>query len=97
VRGLVVHVLIDILHVTSLVYSNSLLATLNSRSRIREALNDPVSIELSGSLSHKDNTPQVSRRGLGSNRTASPLGSLSFAKKADTDHPFGVNTQLDDE
>jgi hypothetical protein len=76
---------------TSPVYSNSLLATLNSRPDMRAALNNPVSIELSTSRSYsKKNSPQTTGGGGSgqpggsrSFRSASPLGSLSFTKRGD--------------
>jgi hypothetical protein len=63
-------------HNTSAVYSNSLLATLNSRSRIRDALNEPMSFELSPiGLSSYTRGRDV----LTSHRAATPL---SLAKGA---------------
>jgi hypothetical protein len=71
-------------HILSLVYSNSLLATLNSRSRIRDALNEPISLE----LPHWSLSPHTSgKNGSASDYVASPLSPLSFAKRADIGEP----------
>jgi hypothetical protein len=67
--------------ILSLVYSNSLLATLNSRGSVRAALKNPTSMEVSGSRSFRQTNG--AKEGHNFNRSASPLGSLSFAKRTD--------------
>jgi hypothetical protein len=62
------------------VYSNSLLATLNSRSRVRAALDEPISVNLPP-ISPSSNTGRKDR--LASNCAEARLGSLCFAERGD--------------
>jgi hypothetical protein len=62
----------------SSVFSNSLLATLNSRSRFRAALDEPISLELP---SMKLSQHTSGKDGLAPHRAATPLNSLCFAER----------------
>jgi hypothetical protein len=63
---------------TSSVYSNTILATLNSRSRFRAALDEPISLELP---SMKLSQHTSGKDGLAPPRAATPLNSLCFAER----------------
>jgi hypothetical protein len=74
------------------VYSISLLATLNLRSRIQDALNEPISLEMPANLNiHQNISLRAGKEGLGLMHAVSPSASFAFANRVDISGGSGMS------
>jgi hypothetical protein len=74
------------------VYSNSLLATLNLRSRIQDALDKPISFEMPTALNtHKNLSLPSGKEGLDVSHAVSPSTSFARASKVDILGGYGMS------
>jgi hypothetical protein len=80
-------------HGLCLVYSNSLLATLNLRSRIQNALNEPISLEMPASNTQRNISLRVGKESQGLRRAVPSFASFAFANRVDVDGSAVSNYQ----
>jgi hypothetical protein len=80
-------------HGSCLVYSNSLLATLNSRPRIQNALDEPISLEMPASSTQRNINLRAGKEGQGLRRAVPSFASFAFANRVDVDGSAVSNYQ----